>query len=252
MALTLDKGLIERLARNRGALLAAAAALTLVAVVATASLRGLGVGLLVLAGGVLLLSIGLVWSSVLSLTGEAQLSLDEALAMAAPRAEEEQKRAVLRALKDLDYERSVGKISDQDYEELSARYRQQARELLRSLDEELAPARERLARLVEERVDSPIAPSADSKPKKPQKARSARPAAELETPGQRAAPSAHAKLPTRTCSECHARNELDARFCKGCGQRMAAEGKLLCVACPASYDQKLAECPQCGVERPDS
>jgi hypothetical protein len=38
----------------------------------------------------LLLVIGLVWSSVLSLTGEAELTLEEALDMAAPRAEEEQ------------------------------------------------------------------------------------------------------------------------------------------------------------------
>jgi hypothetical protein len=240
MAISVDKALVERLGRHRAALAGGAVALAVVAVVVTANLRGLGVGLLVLAGAVLLLSIGLVWSSVLSLTGEAPLSLDEALGMAAPRAEEEQKRAVLRALKDLDYERSVGKISDEDYAELSARYRQQARELLRSLDEELAPARERLARLVAERVGDPVPASTRAKKQKP------------AAPAKQRAASVDGDAKSRSCDECSAHNELDARFCKGCGQRLAAEDQTLCTACPARYDHELDECPRCGSERPAS
>jgi hypothetical protein len=247
MATTLDKGLIDRLARHKSALLGGAAALALGLVIATANLRGIGVGLLVLAGAILLLTIGLVWSSVLSLTGESPLTLDEALGMAAPRAEEEQKRAVLRALKDLDYERSVGKISDQDYAELSARYRQQARELLRSLDEELAPARERLGRLVAQQVGDQGQPRAEAKPKKQRGAAVPQPEPEPNSVTEQR--TARSKAPTRSCTACDARNELDARFCKGCGQAMATDGEQLCAACPARFDQALEECPQCGVER---
>src|SRR6185295_17709440 len=115
------------------------------ATIAGAVAAGLGVGLgpafLVLAGGVLLRAVMLLWSSLGRLTGESPLTLDEAIGLAAPSAEEERKRAVVRALKDLDYERSVGKISEEDYAELSVRYRTEAKELLRSLDSGLAPLR---------------------------------------------------------------------------------------------------------------
>src|ERR1041385_7099241 len=102
---------------------------------------GLGPALLVLAGGTLLGAVTLLWSSLGRLTGESPLSLDEAIGLAAPSAEEERKRSVVRALKDLDYERSVGKISEEDYADLSARYRSEAKDLLRSLDSGLAPLR---------------------------------------------------------------------------------------------------------------
>jgi hypothetical protein len=95
---------------------------------------GTQTALLVWAGAALIAIILLFWSSLQSLTGSAPLTLEEALGMGAPRAEEEQKRAVLRALKDLEYERSVGKISDEDYAELSSRYRAEAKRLIRALD----------------------------------------------------------------------------------------------------------------------
>jgi len=94
------------------------------------------------AAGVLVLVITLMWSSVQSLTGGAPIGFEEALSMGAPSKVEEEKRSVLRALKDLEYERSVGKISPEDYAELSARYRSEAKRLIQSLDEALGPARQ--------------------------------------------------------------------------------------------------------------
>jgi hypothetical protein len=88
---------------------------------------GLSIGLLTLAGGVLCGTIWLLWSSLQGLTGEAPLTLEEALSLGAPSAEEEQKRAVLRALKDLEYERAVGKINDADYASLAEHYRNEAK-----------------------------------------------------------------------------------------------------------------------------
>jgi len=41
---------------------------------------------------------------------------------------------VLRALKDLEFERSVGKIGEDDYAELSARYRADAKRLMQLID----------------------------------------------------------------------------------------------------------------------
>ena len=95
----------------------------LVATIVVGMTFGLALAILVLAGCVLAGVITLFWLSVRNLSGDTPLSLDEALAMGAPTAAEEEKRAVLRALKDLEFERSVGKISEQDYLEFSARYR---------------------------------------------------------------------------------------------------------------------------------
>src|SRR4051812_8567005 len=85
----------------------------LVAAVIAGTLFGVQLVVLTLAGSALLLVIALLWSSVQALAGETELSFEEAFSLGARSAEEEQKRAVLRALKDLENERSVGKISEE-------------------------------------------------------------------------------------------------------------------------------------------
>lgn len=109
--------------------------------------------LLVLAAGALTLIVTLLWSSVQSLTGGAALGFEEALGMGARSKVEEEKRAVLRALKDLEYERGVGKISPEDYAELSARYRAEAKRLMQSLDDALGPARAEVEKAISERLE---------------------------------------------------------------------------------------------------
>jgi hypothetical protein len=125
----------------------------LVAVFVAGYVSGVELAFLVLAGGVLVLVITLMWGSVQSLTGSSSLGFEEALGMGAPSKAEEEKRAVLRALKDLEYERGVGKISPEDYAELSARYRAEAKRLIQVLDESLAPAREEVERVLQKRLD---------------------------------------------------------------------------------------------------
>src|SRR5690606_30593299 len=115
--------------------------LVLTAAILCGYFLGIGTALLVLAGSALLLVIATFWASVQSLTGEQDLSIDEALSLAAPSAELEQKRAVLRALKDLDFEYRIGKVSQKDYDELSARYRAEAKRLLQALADVEATAR---------------------------------------------------------------------------------------------------------------
>jgi hypothetical protein len=217
-------------------LLSAWALLTVATAVVVYATIGLSVMLLVLAGGALLLVIGLFWWSLHSLTGSGALTLEEALSMAAPSAEEEQKRAVLRALKDLELEKSLGKISDEDYRSLSASYRQQAKELIRALDANLEPLRAEIDDLVAQRMKAqseptrrkkkakrkavaaeseataelPLAPK-EAKPDGAPSAQSSEPEAAPESTPQAAAPSG------RACPACAVRNDADARFCKGCG-----------------------------------
>lgn len=181
---------------------------------------GLGPAFLVLAGGILLGAVMLLWSSLGRLTGESPLTLDEAIGLAAPSAEEERKRSVLRALKDLDYERSVGKISEEDYADLSARYRTEAKALLRALETGLAPRRktaeERLGQRLKaaglgERKSSSTPPPVEGGPA-PAVDAAAAPTAE-------AAPSAKAL----ECAKCRTSNDGDATFCKRCGARLVSE-----------------------------
>lgn len=107
---------------------------------------------LVLVGAALVSVIASFWSSLRALIGETRLSGADAFAMGAPRAEEEQKRAVLRALKDLEFERSVGKISEDDYRALVGQYRAEAKRLLRQIDAGSLDQRTRVAELVDEHL----------------------------------------------------------------------------------------------------
>jgi hypothetical protein len=145
------------------------------------------------------------------LAGETPLTLDEALSLGAPSAEEEQKQAVLRALKDLEFERSVGKITEDDYRELSQRYRSEAKALLLLVDRDLAPSLKKAEALVADRLGSvPRATAPD--PTKPAEA-----AAPAET-APAAATASHAA--SGECPKCQTQNDLDARFCKKCGQSL--------------------------------
>lgn len=142
-----------------------------VAWVTAASVMGITYGrgsfFLTMAAGVLLLVIWFLWQSTQNLTGEAPLTLEEALGLGAPSAEEERKESVLRMLKDLEYERAVGKIADDDFKELSRKYRAEAKALLLNLDESLAPARKRAEAKLKERLARDPASEADPANKAP-------------------------------------------------------------------------------------
>lgn len=109
---------------------------------------------LMLTGLTLIAVIAALWTSVRTLLGETKLSAADAFAIGAPRAEEEQKRAVLRALKDLEFERTVGKISEEDYAVLVTRYRTEAKRLLREIDQATAEQRARAEEVVQEKLVS--------------------------------------------------------------------------------------------------
>src|SRR6478735_11893494 len=134
----------------------AAPLVTLLAAIVAGTVYGVQLVVLILAGAALLLVIALLWSSVQALTGESELTFEEAFSMGTRSAEEEQKRAVLRALKDLEYERSVGKISEDDYHEYAARYRAEAKRLIQSLDENLAEGRKQVEQELQRRLSKPV------------------------------------------------------------------------------------------------
>jgi hypothetical protein len=128
------------------------------ALVAGAVIAGLTMGIasaiLILAGGALVAAISVFWASVRTLLGETPLSGADAYAIGAPRGvEHEQKQAILRALKDLEFERSVGKISAEDYRELSSAYWAEGKRLLKEIDDEAKPRRAMVEALIEARLE---------------------------------------------------------------------------------------------------
>lgn len=180
---------------------------TVLAALGVASVYGVGTAILILAGGVLLGVVAIMWASVRTLSGDAPITLEEAIALGAPSAAEEQKRAVLQALKDLEYERSVGKIAETDYEELLHRYRAEAKRLLRAVDEDLAPLRAKAAAY----VTTHLGRAASTKATPPVEA-SSDPAGE---------PKVVEKTGSSACPSCQVHNDDDALFCKKCGTKLA-------------------------------
>ncbi len=203
-------------------------ALPLVAILATTvagALLGPGPAVLVLAGFALLAAIESLWSSLQALLGEAPLSREDAYAYGAPSAEEEQKRAVLRALKDLEFERGVGKISDDDFAELTARYRAEAKRLLQVIDERGRPGREKVEKLVdqllkEQGLDPTHGPANDTKSEAEAESESE---SEAESDAESEAESeseSESDARAQPCPHCQTANDDDAVFCKKCGARL--------------------------------
>ncbi len=157
-----------------------------------------GTAILVLAASALIGTIGLLWASVRTLSGDAPLpaGLEEiARQRHAFDPLGERKRRVLRALKDLEAEHSLGKIDDADYGVFVTRYRAEAKEVMREMDEEVAPSRDEAERVAREYLKR--------RGLSPPKAADAEP---LDLEPRR-----------RECRASQASNEPDAVFCKTCG-----------------------------------
>jgi hypothetical protein len=190
---------------------------------ATGAFLGPSMAVLVLAAGTLVGAIATFWTSIRALFGETRLTGEDAYALGAPTAEEEQKRAVLRAIKDIDYERRVGKISEDDHLFLMAKYRSEAKRLLRLIDDKAQPQRKRVERLVSDHLASRgMLPQLDDEPfegEDDEERPSTEPASDEESVDDRVsgAPDDDDEI---ACSSCEVMNDADAAFCRKCGSAM--------------------------------
>jgi hypothetical protein len=125
------------------------------------------------------------------LVGGAAMPSTEALSDRARQVLEREKMLTMRALKDLEFDRSMGKMSQADFDEMSARLRARAMGLIKQLDDDGSGYRSLIERELSARVAAP-AP--------------APPASEATAPGY--------------CA-CGTSNDADAIFCKRCGARLA-------------------------------
>jgi hypothetical protein len=177
---------------------------------------GPGSGLLVLASGALLGTIALLWASLRTLSGDAPLPLTlefEPAHRIAATDLSERKRRVLRALKDLQSEHELGKIDDADYEAIAARYREEAKAIMKDMDRQTGPARAEAERIAQEYLShrarggsglspKPISASADERADRP-------------PPDERA----DRRI---ACPSCGVSNEEDAAYCKRCAAALRA------------------------------
>jgi hypothetical protein len=119
---------------------------------------------------------------------------------------------LLRALKDLDNERAIGKIEDEDYAQISQTYRDELKVLLKRIDASLAPHRakaEAAAKGYLEKAGLTVT-AEEASPGK-----SGEVAALDEGAGKKASPPERLK-----CPSCKASNEPDAKFCKECAAKL--------------------------------
>ena len=121
---------------------------------------------------------------------------------------EREKMLALRSIKELEFDRAMGKLSDADWQEMSSRLRARAARLMRQLDAG-AGYRERierdLAKRLEKTEDARLKPSRSS-----------------EQDAQASEHSSAKASAERVCAACETANDADARFCKACGQAISS------------------------------
>ena len=105
---------------------------------------------------------------------------------------EREKTLVLRAIKELEFDRAMGKVSDQDFREMGGRLRSRALTVMRQLDVDTLAYRDLIEQELAERLQ------ADSNDSGSESVTSVR----------------------QTCGRCRASNENDAKFCKSCGSSL--------------------------------
>jgi hypothetical protein len=178
--------------------------------------QGLATAILALAAGLLLGVIALLWSSVRILSGDAALSPElEALDMAAQGVDAlaSRRKMLLRALKDLENERAIGKMEEEDFQQISSTYRNELKTVLKRIDDSLAPhrakaeeaARTYLAKAGLERRAAKLTED-ETAPKKTDRTE------ESSVEASNAARVA--------CPSCGESNEPDAKFCKECATKL--------------------------------
>ena len=105
---------------------------------------------------------------------------------------EREKTLVLRSIKELEFDRAMGKVSDGDFEEMGGRLRVLAIRLMKQLD---VDAVDYMA-LIERELQGRLGAAAETSP----------------------AQNAPAAADGGVCGNCRTVNDHDARFCKGCGK----------------------------------
>jgi hypothetical protein len=139
---------------------------------------------------------------------------------------EREKMLVLRSIKELEFDRAMGKVSAKDFDEMAGRLRARAMSLMRQLDTE-AGYRELIERELQARLNSPVArtkragrPGSNDPGTTSVEPSQVTPGAEDTGPTVNVVP---VPLDPGSCA-CGTTNDADAAFCKRCGAKLAGSG----------------------------
>jgi hypothetical protein len=131
---------------------------------------------------------------------------------------EREKALVLRSIKELEFDRAMGKVSEKDFGEMSARLRARATGLMRQLDAG-AGYREQIEKEIAKRIGN-----AGSTKQDPAYVGKQDPAYVGKQDPASAAESGVGRVllsrPADACASCGTNNDADARFCKNCGTNL--------------------------------
>lgn len=139
-----------------------------------------------------------VYRTIVPLTMHDAARLSERPSERARAALEREKTLVLRSIKELEFDRAMGKVSAKDFDEMAGRLRARAMTLMKLIDAGGTGYREAIERELNDRMH-----------KHTRRAGASDPAESVVAPTKDAAP--------RSCASCETVNDPDARFCKGCG-----------------------------------
>ncbi len=131
---------------------------------------------------------------------------------------EREKTALLRAIKELEFDRAMGKVSEGDFRDMSDRLRARAVRLIKQLDTGRAGYRELIERelaarrtAIDSRQKAGGAPATVAEP--------------IETPLAAVEPETEPEpepIPDWRCGRCGTVNDPDAQFCKRCGNKLTS------------------------------
>jgi hypothetical protein len=144
----------------------------------------------------------------------APLAAPDAAMFAEPLSEREraalqrEKMLVLRSIKELEFDRSMGKLSDKDFDEMAVRLRTRAMTLMKQLDEGAGGYRA----MIERELRTRLARRAESGDRRPGSA--------LPASDARVEVAATATVTPGACLNCGTANDADAAFCKRCGGKL--------------------------------
>jgi hypothetical protein len=120
---------------------------------------------------------------------------------------EREKMLALRSIKELEFDRAMGRLSDEDWTEMSGRLRLRAARLIRQLDAGVG-YRQQIERELQKRIEA----KKDDSRQQPWRDRDGAASPARDEDGETSA--------ERLCSTCETANDADAKFCKGCGAKL--------------------------------
>ena len=130
---------------------------------------------------------------------------------------EREKTLALRSIKELEFDKAMGRVSEEDFKEMAGRLRVRAARLIRQLDAG-AGYRQQIESELEKRIGDARPADARHADARLKPSRYGDSDSDADPRGAKA--SAERADADRVCASCDTPNDADAKFCKSCGTKL--------------------------------